>query len=74
MLSLHHPEVTHAQFNLLDSHDTARLPWIVGEDESAVRLSILFQMTMPGAPCLYYGTEVGMTGCRYPTARGAFHG
>ncbi len=72
MLALHHPQVTHAQLNLLDSHDTARLPWIVGEDESAVRLCILFQMTMPGAPCLYYGTEVGMTGGHDPDCRAAF--
>lgn len=72
ILALHHPQVTHAQLNLLDSHDTARLSWIVGGDESALRLCILFQMTMPGVPCLYYGTEVGMTGGPDPDCRGAF--
>ena len=72
MLSLHHPEVTHAQLNLLDSHDTARLAWMVNGDVSALRLCLLFQMTMPGAPCIYYGTEVGMTGGPDPDCRGAF--
>jgi neopullulanase len=72
MLALHQPAVTHAQLNLLDSHDTARLLWIVNEDESALRLCLLFQMTMPGAPCIYYGTEVGMTGGPDPDCRGAF--
>lgn len=60
------------QLNLLDSHDTARALWIVNGDESAVRLCVLFQMTMPGAPCIYYGDEIGMTGGDDPDCRGAF--
>lgn len=72
MIALHHPEVTHAQLNLLDSHDTPRALWFLDGDESALRLSILFQMTMPGAPCIYYGTEIGMTGGPDPDCRGAF--
>jgi glycosidase len=55
----------------MDSHDTARTLWTVGEDESALRLCALFQMTMPGAPCIYYGDEIGMTGANDPfCARG----
>ena len=72
MTSLYDPQVVFAQLNLLDSHDTARTPWIVGGDESAQRLCILFQMTMPGAPCIYYGDEIGMTGASDPYCRGAF--
>lgn len=60
------------QLNLLDSHDTARALWIVNGDESALRLCVLFQMTMPGAPCIYYGDEIGMTGGDDPDCRGAF--
>lgn len=65
-------EIVTAQLNLMDSHDTARVLWTVGEDESAARLCALFQMTMPGAPCIYYGAEIGMTGATDPYCRAAF--
>jgi neopullulanase len=72
MLSLYDWEIILAQLNLIDSHDTARTLWMVGGDESALRLCTLFQMTMPGAPCIYYGDEIGMTGGHDPLCRGAF--
>jgi neopullulanase len=65
-------EVTQAQLNLLDSHDTARALWIMGDDTSALRLCALFQMTMPGAPCIYYGDEVGLSAGDDPYCREAF--
>ena len=65
-------EINHAQFNLLDSHDTARSLWVMGDDKSALRLAVLFQMTMPGAPCIYYGDEIGMTSDGSPTNRSVF--
>jgi cyclomaltodextrinase / maltogenic alpha-amylase / neopullulanase len=61
-----------AQLNMLDSHDTPRALWLMGEDKSALRLSVLFQMTIPGAPCIYYGDEIGMTGAGDPDCRRAF--
>ena len=72
MFSLYSWEVAQSQLNLLDSHDTARTLWTVGGDESALRLCTLFQMTMPGAPCIYYGDEIGMTGATDPFSRQAF--
>jgi cyclomaltodextrinase / maltogenic alpha-amylase / neopullulanase len=72
MFSLYSWEVAQSQLNLLDSHDTARTLWTVGGDESALRLSTLFQMTMPGAPCIYYGDEIGLTGATDPFSRAAF--
>lgn len=63
---------TLAQLNLLDSHDTARFLTIAGGDESAFRLATLFQMTFPGAPCVYYGNEIGLQGGRDPGSRGSF--
>jgi cyclomaltodextrinase / maltogenic alpha-amylase / neopullulanase len=71
-LSLYDWEIVQAQLNLMDSHDTARTLWIVNGDESALRLCTLFQMTMPGAPCVYYGTEIGMTGATDPYSRAAY--
>jgi glycosidase len=56
----------------MDSHDTARTLWVVNGDESALRLCTLFQMTMPGSPCIYYGTEIGMSSATDPHCRAAF--
>lgn len=72
MLALYPWPVIQSQLNLMDSHDTARTLWIVNGDESALRLCTLFQMTMPGAPCIYYGDEIGMTGATDPHCRAAF--
>ena len=72
MHGLYDWEVNHVQLNLLDSHDTARTLWILGEDKSALRLCVLFQMTMPGAPCIYYGDEIGLCAGDDPHCRGAF--
>ena len=64
-------EVNFAQMNMLDSHDMARLAWIV-QDPTAQRLCVLLQMTLPGAPCVYYGDEVGLAGANDPHCREAF--
>ncbi|MCS6843686.1 MAG: alpha-amylase family glycosyl hydrolase [Caldilineales bacterium] len=65
-------DVVYAQLNLLDSHDTPRFLTLARGDESAFRLASLFLMTYPGAPCIYYGDEIGMTGGRDPDCRRAF--
>jgi neopullulanase len=65
-------QVNYAQLNLLDSHDTARALWVMGDDPSALRLCVLLQMTMPGAPCLYYGDEIGLSAAEDPFCRAAF--
>ena len=39
---------------------------------TSLRLATLIQMTLPGAPCIYYGDEVGMEGGADPANRGAF--
>ena len=65
-------QVVAAQFNLLNSHDTARNLWALDGDVSGVRLCLLLQMTLPGAPCIYYGEEIGMNGGPDPGCRGAF--
>jgi len=31
-------------------------------DVAALRLALLFLFVLPGVPCLYYGTEVGLSG------------
>ena len=63
------PEVTRRQLNLLDSHDTPRFISMAGGDPAALRLATLVQMTLPGAPCIYYGDEVGLSGGHDPDCR-----
>lgn len=72
MLGLYHPNVNAVLMNLLGSHDTARFRTLAGGDASALRLATLFQMTFPGAPCVYYGDEIGLQGGHEPDSRGAF--
>ena len=72
LLKLYLPEITAVQLNLLGSHDTARYLTTAGGDKTALGLATLFQMVYPGAPCIYYGDEVGMKGGRDPLSRGGF--
>ncbi len=62
LLGLYPWPVTLTQLNLLDSHDTARFISIAGGDVSGVRLATLLLFTLPGAPSIYYGDEIGLTG------------
>ncbi|EAR08466.1 glycoside hydrolase family 13 protein [Reinekea blandensis] len=68
----YHRDINAVQLNLIDSHDTPRAMWLVQENEAAVGLALSFLLLMPGAPCLYYGTEIGMSGGNDPDCRGAY--
>ncbi len=72
LLARHPWEITLAQLNLLDSHDTARFLSIARGDTTALKLALLFLMVYPGVPCIYYGDEIGMEGGRDPDCRRAF--
>jgi len=61
-------QVNDVLFDLLGSHDTARIRHRY-DDERTVRLALLFLLTFRGTPCLYYGDEVGMTGGDDPDCR-----
>src|SRR6185436_4164764 len=62
LLSDYEPATTAVQLNLLGSHDTPRVLSLLGGDIEAMELAVLLQATLPGAPCVYYGDEVGLTG------------
>jgi len=72
VISGYAPAFARSQLGLLDSHDTPRFLSWTGGDRASLRLAWLVLLTMPGAPCIYYGDEIGMTGEMDPGCRGAF--
>jgi len=72
LLTLYPQPAVLAQLNLLDSHDMPRFLSLARGDKTALRLATLFQMTYPGAPCVYAGDEIGLEGGRDPDNRRAF--
>jgi cyclomaltodextrinase len=72
LLAAYPAEHLAAQLNLLDSHDTPRALALCGEDEASLRIATVLQMAMPGAPSIYYGDEIGMTGRADPDCRRSF--
>ena len=72
LMTMYRPDAIRAQLNLLGSHDTARFLTLASRDTASLRLALLATMTLPGAPCIYYGDEVGMQGRHDPDNRRAF--
>ena len=72
LTNLYSPEITRSQLNLFDSHDMPRFLTCVSNDVTALQLAMLFIFTYPGAPCLFYGDEIGITGAHDPDCRKGF--
>ncbi len=53
---------------LLDNHDTPRIADVIPNITDR-NLARVLQMTLPGSPCLYYGSELGMKGYNDPANR-----
>jgi len=70
--NLYRSDITYAQLNLLDSHDTPRFLSCTGGDKDSLKLAWLFLFTFPGAPCVYYGDEIGVDGEHDPYCRKPF--
>lgn len=71
LLAAHGP-AAFAMLNLLDSHDTARILTTLKGDVEKLRILLTLQMTLPGAPMVYYGDEVGLPGETDPDCRRCF--
>jgi cyclomaltodextrinase len=65
------PAAAGTLFNILGSHDTERIRTLCKNDWTRERQAVLFQMTYPGIPCIYYGDEVGLQGGKDPDNRRA---
>ena len=72
ILGLYFPAINQVQLNLLDSHDTPRFLTSASGDLASLELAMLFMFTCPGAPCVYYGDEIGLDGCQDPECRKSF--
>ena len=82
------PQALFALMNLLSSHDQARAlhhfgwhddkpgtktdPALVALAKQRLKLAVLFQMSYPGSPTVYYGDEVGVTGGDDPYNRATY--
>lgn len=62
MLMRYRKKVLYAQLNLLDSHDVSRFFSLCNGDERKMSLAVVFLMTFPGMPCVFYGDEKGVEG------------
>ncbi|MGZ3600913.1 MAG: alpha-amylase family glycosyl hydrolase, partial [Ktedonobacterales bacterium] len=71
----------YSSMNLVDSHDTGRILWELGDTtgssaaqiaqaKQTLRLIALFQMTWIGAPTIYYGDEAGQTQSTFDSGSG----
>ncbi|GAB4537954.1 MAG: glycoside hydrolase family 13 protein [Anaerolineales bacterium] len=72
VIHLYPPEIAFAQLNLLDSHDMPRFLSCASGDKDSLKLAWLFLFTIVGAPCVYYGDEVGVDGGHDPQCRKSF--
>jgi len=72
LLAAYRPETVAAQLNLLDSHDAPRFVSMAGGDRASYRLALTLLAALPGAPCVYYGDEVGLEGGLDPDSRRAY--
>ena len=77
------PQAFYALMNLLSTHDQPRALHHLGylddgnttklaEAKQRLRLAVLFQMSYPGAPTIYYGDEVGVGGGEDPYNRATY--
>ncbi|MBO5621151.1 MAG: glycoside hydrolase family 13 protein, partial [Butyrivibrio sp.] len=69
MLALYKSETADILYNPLDSHDTERFLLYCGNDVEKFKLAVAFQLMFKGAPAIYYGDEVGITGDNDPDCR-----
>lgn len=68
-LMLYRDQTNQVMLNMLDSHDTARLLTQAGDNLDLAVQTLAFVFMQTGAPCIYYGTEMGMDGGNDPDDR-----
>ena len=62
-MRMRYPEgIVQGQLNLLDSHDVSRFLSLCDGDARRFQLAVVFLMTFPGVPSVFYGDEMGILG------------
>ncbi|GHI00714.1 glycoside hydrolase family 13 protein [Neobacillus kokaensis] len=69
VIHMYPKNVNEVAFNLVGSHDTARILTLCDEDIERVKQVFTVLLTFIGSPCIYYGDEIGMTGVMDPGCR-----
>lgn len=64
---------TAAMWNSLSTHDISRFLYRASGDIWQLKEAAIFQMTFVGAPMIYYGDEIGLTGGPDPDNRRTFN-
>lgn len=67
--AMYPPQVSRNLMTLIGSHDTPRFLTLCKDDGDLMRLAATVQLSWPGAPMIYYGDEIGMTGGADPMNR-----
>ncbi len=65
-------QVNRMMLNLLDTHDTHRFYTETGKDKDKLLAAVALEMVFPGAPSIYYGTEICIEGGYDPDSRRCF--
>lgn len=68
-MMLYRDMTNQAMLNMLDSHDTARILTLADDNEDLALQALTFMFMQTGSPCIYYGTEMGMSGGNDPDCR-----
>lgn len=63
-------DIFYNNLNNLGTHDTERILTMVGQENNALAISMMF--SLPGVPCVYYGDEAALTGGKDPENRKFF--
>ena len=61
-LNMYPEQSVRVMFNFLDTHDTTRIAEECKGNQRLLLQKLALLMTMPGTPCLYYGTEIALRG------------
>ncbi len=72
LMELHSWEATLLSLNFLETHDVPRFLTIVNGYRPALETALVLLFTLPGAPTVYYGGEVGVVGNDDPDCRRSF--
>ena len=67
--SMYYKQVNRVLFNQMDSHDTIRILNRCGNDKNLARGTLAMMFAMPGAMCIYYGSEIMLEGEHDPDNR-----